>query len=170
MRGGAFIAIALLSTAPGCECDEHLVCPGGWSGGGFDPCVPTGPYVDDVQATIGTGVFGFGYTITGNCALDACGCVSRTAPGVEIVVFQSADVPVPGFDCDTLDPPPTGVDPVATATTDSQGRFVIDLPAGSYSVTAVDPIDGRYCGAGVTELGTGEVDSTVFQFYHAAQD
>jgi hypothetical protein len=88
---------------------------------------------------------------------------------VEIVVFQSADAPVPGFDCDSFEPPP-GVDPVATATTDSQGRFVIDLPAGSYSVTAVDPIDGRSCGAGVTELGAGEVDPTVFQFYPAAQD
>ena len=97
------------------------VCPTGWSDDASSPgqCAPPDSFVSSTQSSIGSGVYGFMRT-------NAHGNGDQLVVGALVFAVPSTNT--------TCDAPSVG--PVAQATTDDDGVFVLTLPPGDYRITS----------------------------------
>ncbi|MFH0901788.1 MAG: hypothetical protein V2A73_14255 [Pseudomonadota bacterium] len=176
LRFGLLVAFSFL----GClgDDDDSVSCPEGWSHDGT-LCAPSEDYLEQVRQEIGSGAFGFARAVEGNCApkVSACSfagmkeCTDWLVSGLAIAAYRDRDI---RDELDGTNPPcfsklETTAEPVASAHTDSQGRFTMSLPTGeTYTLLAMDPLDGCPQTLGTGVLEEGALRKIVFVFDHGA--
>jgi hypothetical protein len=117
-----FIVSALAFMVGGIACGPGSSdCPSGWSDNATSPgkCAPPASFTSDTQSAIGTGAYGF-------MRDNLHGGKSQLIVGALVFAVPSTN--------DTCDAP--SVAPVAQATTDDNGIFIMKLPAGDYRITS----------------------------------
>jgi len=181
VAAGALVAVFTCAAACG-DKEPPPACPSTWT---YDEaarvdCLPSDDYVDALEASIGSGAYGFAATTTGNCMpqltcqmhLGQGECESALAPDVEVVAYAAVDVtgliiPSPCYATYELSP---GAQPAGTAVTDDQGVYVIPLAEGSYALTATDPLNQCPFLAGHADVTADKpLGRVLFYFDHSSQ-
>lgn len=155
-------------------------CPSTWT---YDEearveCLPSDDYVAALEASIGSGAYGFAISTTGDCMptltcqmhLGQGECESVLATGVEVVAYAAVDVTgtiTPSCYADyELSP---GAQPAGSAVTDDEGVYVIPLAEGSYALTATDPLDQCLFLAGHADVtADARLGRVLFDFNHGS--
>ena len=125
-----------------------------------------------LRDTIGTGVYGRAFQVTGNCAPGSCAgaesCNAVLVAGLEIVAFDASDITESGQCARGFDLL-VGAQPITSAVTDDQGVYSMFLPNGSYALTAIDPVDQCPFLANFVDVSADQpLPGVVFAFNHGA--
>ena len=150
-RAHVIAALVVVFLGVTCGGEGAVDCPPGWAFDDRYVCQPPQEFLDQLHATMTSGVYGFVVSMNGSCSDDSTGpsgCsdsreeCGRLVGGLVITAYAAVDVlEAPTAECPNGYVLASGAEPIAVTTTDADGVYSLALPYGSNNLTAVDPID-----------------------------